>query len=89
MDRIFWATFTPVQRIPRYTLFQRDLHKNMPSCHPDNFLIDDAENVISKISRDISLMSPMKPVYDDHLKNASRESHDTGTLTSFISQLLS
>ena len=37
----------------------------------------------------ISLMPIMKPVYDDPLKNASEESHGTGSPTSFTSPLLS
>lgn len=46
---------TPVQRIPRYQLFIRDLTKYTPSSHPDSFLLKEAANSIEAILRKIEV----------------------------------
>ena len=47
----------PVQRIPRYQLFLRDLLKNTPTSHPDTFLIKEAANAIERMLRKIDIES--------------------------------
>ena len=47
----------PIQRIPRYQLFLRDLIKCTPQSHPDSVLLKEAGNAIEKLLRNIDTKS--------------------------------
>jgi hypothetical protein len=44
---------TPVQRMPRYTLFLRDIAKYTPECHPDFLILKAAAGKIEAVTRQL------------------------------------
>ena len=68
---------TPVQRLPRYILFLRELVKNTPKYHPDFQLLEVAYQEIDNVTRDIesasSIAEKQLELYRIHISLASRE----------------
>ena len=67
---------TPVQRLPRYILFLRELVKNTPKYHPDFQLLEVAYQEIDNVTRDIesasSIAEKQLELYRIHISLASR-----------------
>jgi len=48
---------TPIQRMPRYILFIKELIKKTPSCHPDFVMLETAHCIIEKVTREIEVLA--------------------------------